>query len=294
MEKDDELKGEGNSYDFGARMLDSRIGRWFAMDYLTDKYPYDSPYMVSGNSPISIIDPDGERKRKITHVITMGEDGKTVQSVFTEDKIVSYELKSLSRITGFDRYSGDAEITYDYYDTADIEIIVKSASGEIIHQDIKKDNLMEKRFTDKTFTPKFILESKDKISHLGIGGYAFSDGEGNSNTEYLRKGNRNAKWLDGKGLGSVLLTLLNKDLKKPSSVSHTTKGNSFSPDDGINSIISSVDSAVSAAQEALKLKKENTEIRKVCNQCGKLLNKDEESTHETLGLGTRDSIVQKK
>ncbi|GGD36603.1 hypothetical protein GCM10011343_28070 [Flavobacterium orientale] len=32
MEKDDEIKGEGNSYDFGARMLDPRVGRWFAPD----------------------------------------------------------------------------------------------------------------------------------------------------------------------------------------------------------------------------------------------------------------------
>ncbi|WP_317044843.1 RHS repeat domain-containing protein, partial [Flavobacterium columnare] len=36
-EKDDELKGEGNSYDFGARLLDPRIGRWFSPDPMEKK-----------------------------------------------------------------------------------------------------------------------------------------------------------------------------------------------------------------------------------------------------------------
>lgn len=44
-EKDDELKGEGNSYDFGARIYDSRIGRWFALDKSFKKYPDLSPYI---------------------------------------------------------------------------------------------------------------------------------------------------------------------------------------------------------------------------------------------------------
>ena len=35
MAKDDEIKGEGNSYNFNARFLDSRIARWFATPAVT-------------------------------------------------------------------------------------------------------------------------------------------------------------------------------------------------------------------------------------------------------------------
>jgi RHS repeat-associated protein len=39
MEKDDEVKGVGNSLDFGARIYDSRLGRWLSVDPLSYKFP---------------------------------------------------------------------------------------------------------------------------------------------------------------------------------------------------------------------------------------------------------------
>jgi RHS repeat-associated protein len=59
MEKDDEMKGSGNSYDFGARIYDSRLGRWLSLDPQMAKYSYLSPYNFVSNSPISMVDPDG-------------------------------------------------------------------------------------------------------------------------------------------------------------------------------------------------------------------------------------------
>jgi len=59
FEKDDEIKGEGNSYDFGARIYDPRIGRWFSRDALESKYPSLSSYVGIGNNPIIFYDHDG-------------------------------------------------------------------------------------------------------------------------------------------------------------------------------------------------------------------------------------------
>lgn len=60
MESDDEVTGNyGGSYDFGARMYDSRIGRWSSRDKLEGYYTSISPYGYSANTPICSYDIDG-------------------------------------------------------------------------------------------------------------------------------------------------------------------------------------------------------------------------------------------
>jgi RHS repeat-associated protein len=58
-EKDNETYGEGNAYDFGARIYDSRLGRWLSLDPLMAKYPFLSPYNFCINNPILFKDYDG-------------------------------------------------------------------------------------------------------------------------------------------------------------------------------------------------------------------------------------------
>ena len=53
QEKDDEVKGEGNSVNYKYRMHDPRVGRFFAVDPLAKNYPHYSPYTFSGNEVIS-------------------------------------------------------------------------------------------------------------------------------------------------------------------------------------------------------------------------------------------------
>lgn len=61
QEKDDEIKGEGKSYDYGARMYDPRVGRWFASDPLEQHYNNISTYAYVANTPLTAKDPDGKR-----------------------------------------------------------------------------------------------------------------------------------------------------------------------------------------------------------------------------------------
>jgi len=58
-EADNEVKGEGNSYDFDSRMYDSRLGRFLSVDPDSGKYPYWSPYSYAMNSPVLMIDHNG-------------------------------------------------------------------------------------------------------------------------------------------------------------------------------------------------------------------------------------------
>ena len=59
QEKDNEIKGAGNSYDFGERIYDPRVVRFLSVDPLTKEYPWYTPYQFAGNKPIVFIDRDG-------------------------------------------------------------------------------------------------------------------------------------------------------------------------------------------------------------------------------------------
>ena len=59
MEKDNEVSGNGNSYDFGARTYDPRLGRFKSIDPFTIAFPAHSPYSYALNSPIFLVDADG-------------------------------------------------------------------------------------------------------------------------------------------------------------------------------------------------------------------------------------------
>ena len=59
QEKDDEMKGEGNSYVYKYRIHDPRLGRFLSIDPLTASYPHNSPYAFAENRVIDGIELEG-------------------------------------------------------------------------------------------------------------------------------------------------------------------------------------------------------------------------------------------
>jgi RHS repeat-associated protein len=57
MESDPEHNS--GAYDFGARIMDARLGRWMSIDAYFFKYPEMGPYNFVRNCPLKYIDPDG-------------------------------------------------------------------------------------------------------------------------------------------------------------------------------------------------------------------------------------------
>jgi RHS repeat-associated protein len=82
QEKDDEVKGEGNSYTTEFRQYDPRLGRWLSLDPLMGHFPDMSPYVGFNNNPIVIVDPKGDKgepsnTKNSTTVISSSVDTRT-------------------------------------------------------------------------------------------------------------------------------------------------------------------------------------------------------------------------
>jgi RHS repeat-associated protein len=59
QEKDDEIKGTGNSINYKYRVHVPRLGRFLSLDPLAREYPYNSPYAFSENRVIDCIELEG-------------------------------------------------------------------------------------------------------------------------------------------------------------------------------------------------------------------------------------------
>ncbi|MGK0447401.1 MAG: RHS repeat-associated protein [Polaribacter sp.] len=92
MEKDDEIKGEGNSYTTMFRQYDPRLNRWLTTDPVT--HHYSSPYVAFSNSMLTNTDPDGN-----CDTCPDPKDAKT----HTDDNGVTYDFDDgLWKIRDFD------------------------------------------------------------------------------------------------------------------------------------------------------------------------------------------------
>ncbi|MFH6996052.1 hypothetical protein [Flavobacterium sp. FlaQc-48] len=74
---DNEIRGEGNSISYTFRMHDTRIGRFFAIDPLASKYPWNSSYAFSENRVMDGIELEGaEHLNMHVYRVFKGAGGK--------------------------------------------------------------------------------------------------------------------------------------------------------------------------------------------------------------------------
>jgi RHS repeat-associated protein len=139
-ETDNEIKGSGNSYDFGARMYDPRIGRWLSRDPRAHDYVPLSPYNFGLNNPIYFIDADGE--------VIIDANGNEV----------TVEQDSEGNVTGF---------------SADIAPQTRELLDYYLKSDVGKTQLKK---MDATVTEITVVESQKAAFKYGDGQYSLISG----------------------------------------------------------------------------------------------------------------------
>jgi RHS repeat-associated protein len=142
QERDDEIKGKGNSLNYKYRMHDARVGRFFAVDPLAPKYPHNSPYAFSENRLIDGVEleglefqgmnTEGKKAEKNEHIDSYkyvgydNVDGKAVPKEGTVNNVSLYG-RNYSASANVDAYghlnekysidyeSIDGNLTYNYH-----------------------------------------------------------------------------------------------------------------------------------------------------------------------------------
>jgi RHS repeat-associated protein len=113
QEKDDEIKGEGNSVNYKFRMHDSRIGRFFSIDPLAKTYPHNSPYAFSENRVIDGFELEG--LEYITYRVSFGPDKVSITKIeIVKDFRVQEKFDYIKYSESFGPEGRGIKFLYDY------------------------------------------------------------------------------------------------------------------------------------------------------------------------------------
>jgi RHS repeat-associated protein len=177
-EKDDEVKGSGNSYDFGARMYDPRLGRWLTVDPLSGKFIGFSPYCFVANSPIRFKDGDGRdivdangnkaviinKSGQIEFTKFATSDIKTVVNAMNKTEIGKQVAKSMATSNNHIKIVIETE-KRGYYDPKTATSSNEKTEGAVeMFAETKPDKLNGEELPDVTITIfKKAIDDFDKL-----------------------------------------------------------------------------------------------------------------------------------
>lgn len=230
-----ELDEETGFYYYGARYYNPKFSIWLSVDPLAEKYPSFNPYNYTMQNPINLIDPDGQAP------MDWYKNNYTGKVIWRNGQHMLYGYKNLGHTSGHTDVNGNRTLLDG--DTKQI-----------------------------TYNGK-VLADFNKSPNSSYGGYVLSDGPENAkNSEYLRKGGKNADWIDFGGVLGWIDFLLGKEPGKMTKLNPKGKGtNGGGPTidnkasdaiDAVNSGTSLTKTTIEEANKAANTEKEKTKNSK--------------------------------
>jgi RHS repeat-associated protein len=146
--EDNDISGEENTYDFGDRLYNARIGRWFSVDDLYFDYVPISTYAFALNSPITLKDADGNE--------VVDANGNKVEISITKAKNGEY-------IASYDFFEGTDDVTKEQFYANAARVI--DAMMDVPHSRrlVKRANRTSRKVHVELVNDEYFTDDKDPL-----------------------------------------------------------------------------------------------------------------------------------
>jgi RHS repeat-associated protein len=158
--KEADIEWGDDSYDFGARIYDARVGRWLSVDPQGVRYSWSSPYAAFGGNPMYYTDPGGETLfvaihyfddkgfvEKFSHLISYEELKLKTESELLEfaggNKFIAARLSYMrediqkieSNLTGFNYWGHDIGNVFNEVNSSEFNnLVISTATEPLLYQ----------------------------------------------------------------------------------------------------------------------------------------------------------------